>query len=169
MAKKRRHRTWWFPVFTKEIGEIQKHNELPLFNDGGSALLFDQKMVAYGFAVGKRLDVQRNEEGVVVTNDKGYAQLEDHGKITLIGIKGSTIDWKQVSVVDDKPESVKGEAIVVGYNIPVNKQTLDKVFEETDEMYNRYAGTPLAKAGGIEKIDEPSIDATKTLQLTTES
>jgi hypothetical protein len=161
MAKKLRHHTWWFPVFTKEVETIRKNKAIGSIESGELPILFNEKMVAYGYAVGRRMDVKRDDNGDVITNDKGYGQLQDHGKITLIGIKGDQIDWKRASVID-KPSNVKGIAIAASYNVPVNKQTLKTVFEESDEMYNRYATTPLAKAGGLEAI-ETDTHATETV------
>lgn len=151
--KKRRHRTWWFPVFSKEVIELQARQQIGDVEKDVYPVLFDDKMTAYGYAVGRRLDVKRDKDGNVILNKDGHAQLKQPGKITLIGIKGKAIDWKKVEILKEKPESVKGEAFAADYNIPINKQTLAQVFEESDEMYNQYAGTPLAQAGGIKKIE----------------
>jgi hypothetical protein len=148
MAKKRKKRIWWFPVFSEEAKRLRRLNKITV-DDDNLPVLFDDMEVAYGFAVGKRLDVKRDDNGNVVTNEKGYGQLHDHGRITLIGIKGSAINWKNVSTIE-KPFDLKGEAIAVGDDIGLNRQTLDRIFEEPEELFERFALSPLAQAGGIE-------------------
>jgi hypothetical protein len=122
-------------------------------------------MVAYGYGCADRLEIKRDDNGNPVTNDSGYAQLQNEGKLTLVGIKGSELDWKKVIVLD-KPAGMKGEAITSSVAIPVNKQTLKMILEETDQMYNRFANSPLAKAGGVKPIDSepPTSDVSTAIE-----
>lgn len=166
MAKKRRHRVWWYPAMGADRENIERTNVIGDVTNDKHPILFDDKMVAYGYAVARRMDIKRDDAGNVITNDKGYAQLHDHGKIVLIGVKGKDIDWKK-AVVLEKPDNMKGDAISVGYDITLNKQTLEQVFEESDEMYNRYVSSPLGQAGGLS--NEQNADAAEDIQPATES
>ena len=166
MAKKRRHRTWWFPAFESETKEIAKTQVIGDVDNDVYPLLFDSESLAYNYALGKRLDVKRDEDGNVITNEQGYAQLNDLGRVTVFGFKGKQLDWKRTQALE-RPASAKGDAIVVGYNIPLNKQTLDRVFEETEEMYENFKRSPLAQAGGLNY--DTNADAAEDLQPTPES
>lgn len=144
--KKPRHRIWWYPVFEAEEKQLRKTRLLTEFN-GEWPILFDSDVQAYSLACAHRLEPKRDENGNIITNENGYAQLDNHGRITMIGIRGSAINWKKVEHL--KIEGLKGHAIRLIYPLPLNPQTYKKILQETDEMYNKAISTPLARAGGI--------------------
>lgn len=161
--KKPRHRIWWYPVFEAEEQELRR-TMLLTETDGEWPILYDREDQAYALAYAHRLEPKRNEDGSIITNDQGYAQLTNHGRITLIGIRGSVIDWKKVKHI--KAEGLKGHAIVVQHPIPLNPQTYKKVLQESEQAYVKAISSPLARAGGIEpppkqieETDEPDQEA----------
>ncbi|WP_422661820.1 hypothetical protein ACK8P5_26045 (plasmid) [Paenibacillus sp. EC2-1] len=175
--KKKRHRTWWYPAFQKELdkirisGKIQKTTTIT--NDGGTATisapaLYDRKDEAYAVATSKRFEAMRDVDGKVITNDEGYARLEDLGRITLIGIRGKAINWKTVSEVPPL-DGMKGERIVVMDELSTHSTNIDKVFEETDEMYARYANSPIARAGGIAPVEVKELGTSADETVPTEA
>lgn len=153
MAQKPRHRTWWYPVFEKENKEIQRRGYIGDEAADEFPILFDNQEDAYMMAMGNRL-MPKRVNGEVVLNDEGYAQLEDHGKITLIGVKGQVLDWKKVQKLVP-PAGMKGSIIAVPYELSLHKQNLKQVLQETDEMYQRHINSPLGRAGGL-KGGEPA-------------
>jgi len=146
-VKKPRHRIWWYPVFEAEEKELREKRLLTQ-EDGEWPILYDREDQAYALAYAHRLEPKRNEDGSIITNEEGYAQLINHGRITLIGIRGSAIDWKKVKHI--KAEGLKGHAVMVQHPIHLNSQTYKKILQESDKAYHQAISTPLARAGGIE-------------------
>lgn len=153
MAKKLRKRTWWFPFFESEKKKIELRKIIGDTDAGEMPILFDDPNVAYGFMAAKRLEVYRDENDEVVLNNDGYAKLKNEGKIHVIAFDGKHLNWKNIEVMPGITIEDKHTAIVSFENIGVNQQTVKKVFEESDELFNRFANTPLAQAGGVKPIE----------------
>lgn len=147
MAKKLRKRLWWYAFFESEKKKIELRKKIE-----DTPILFDDPNVAYGYMSAKRLDVQRDENDKIIMHKDGYAKLKNEGKIHLIAFEGKNLNWKELEVIDGVTIEDKHNAIVSHVDIPVNQQTVKKVFEESDAMFNMFANTPLAKAGGVKPI-----------------
>lgn len=164
MAKKKRTRVWWYPVFDEEYNELLKTKTIGQSEKKGYPVFFDTQNAAYAFALSKRLETKRNEAGdPIIDEATGYAKLHNHGYIYLIGIKGNAFNWKQVDTLT-LPPGIKGDAIVSYENIVTTKLTTHKVIKETEDAYKRHVASPLAQAGGV--VFEPAADATKEVQPT---
>lgn len=152
MAKKHRQRTWYIALFQEESDKAFLHRRLP-----NNAVLFDSENIAYSYALNRRLTPIRDENDKLILDEKGYAQLPNLGKLTVVGVKGKALDWKQVEKAPKdalRQMGFSADAIGVKYNVPLNKVTLESVMEETDEMYNKFANSALAKAGGVKPLGD---------------
>lgn len=159
MAKKFRQRTWYVGLFKKEADAAFLHRRLP-----AESIFFDKESLAYSYSMNERLKPLRDENGTHIVNDKGYAQLPDLGKLTVIGIKGSAMDWNNVEKAPAyllRDMGISGDSVKTLSVMALNKQTLKTVLEESDEMFNRFAESPLAKAGGVIPIDIPEAEVSE--------
>lgn len=147
MAKKLRKRIWWLPFFESEKKKIELRKKVD-----ANAILFDDPNAAFGYMAAKRLDVQRDEDGNIIMGKDGYAKLKNRGKIHLIAFEGKNLNWKEIGLNDGITNDSKHNAIIYHEELPINLQTVKKVFEESDQMFNMFANTPLAKAGGVKPI-----------------
>lgn len=147
MAKKHRQRTWYVGLFKEAAERAFRNRKLP-----EGTVFFDKDNLAYGYAANARLVPMRDENNELVVDEKGYAQLPKLGKLTIIAIKGSNINWSAIEKAPKellKEAGINGDSIRLDYSIPLNKQTIQYVFEETDEMYERFANSALGRAGGM--------------------
>lgn len=149
MAKKARHRVWWYPVFEAEKKTLENNGSIGPKNEDQDEcpILFDNYSDAYALAASTRMPIKM-ENGERVVNDQGYAQLENLGRITLIGFRGKRMDWKQIKKLPPA-DGMKGEAIALVYQQSAKSYYVEQVLEETDEMYLNQINSPLARAGGI--------------------
>lgn len=164
MAKKFRQRVWYVGLFKKEADAAFLHRRLP-----EKMIFFDKENLAYGFSMNERLKPMHDEAGDVIIDKQGYGQLPELGKLTVIGIKGSALNWDEVEKAPThwlRERGMSGDSILSQSIIPLNKQTIKIVFEESDEMFNRFANSPLAKAGGVMPIAIPETeDSEPTTEL----
>lgn len=164
MAKKHRLRTWYAAFFKKEADQIFLNRLLP-----DHLVMFDSEDMAYTYKMNQRLMPLKDENGEAIVDENGYAQLPDHGKITVVGIKGSKMDWKQIEKAPKealRQMDIQADAINVHYRIATNKQNLKVVLEETDDIYNRFANSPMAKAGGVTPIPvDETIDQEEAIRV----
>ncbi len=146
MAKKKRHRIWWYPMFEMEAAAVKASRILKDEGDGWP-LLFDSREQAYAMAAAHRFEVQKDKDGAHVLVD-GRAQLINHGRITILGIKGAAIDWKKALAVPLK-QPAKGEAISIRNPIQVHEWNYDAIFSEPEDVYKMIVNSNMAKAGGV--------------------
>lgn len=167
MAKKHSKRIWYIGLTKDEADLAFLNRRLPI-----GVRLFDQFSLAFGLASFKRLKPVRDKAGQLVLDEHGYAKLPEPGRITVIGVKGKSLDWKQIEKGEKLPSQtigIKGDYIEVDYQVALNKQTLDVVLEETDESYESYITSPLVQAGqhmmkqtASKVVQELKSDATPT-------
>lgn len=165
MAKKRRKRIWYFPFFASNKKKIELQKRVGDTANGQPPMLFDDPNTAYGFLAARRFDMQKDENGETIVNEDGYGQLKDEGKVHLIAFKGEEINWKNTDVLKEFSDD-KTEGIIVFEDLQVNKQTVKGVFEESDEMYNQFARSPLAQAGGVKPIENSDVSTEDNLVTT---
>ena len=163
MAKKPRKREWYIALYDKDAERAKLHRRLPT-----GALLFDDPSVAYGTANSQRMKPKRDENNEVVTDEEGYAQLEDHGKIVVIGINGKHLNWENIEHAPKKKNPGSPcDAIQVSETIPLNVKTVYTALEESEEAYKAYRTSPLARRGGLEydATDSTGEDEPSTSEL----
>lgn len=167
MAKKKRHRIWWYPLFAEEYKQFIKTRQLGEVHEDGDeyAMLFDSQTTAYSMACANRFVVKR-ENGEVIKDENGLAQIENHGRIYMIGVKGKTINWKKASALK-VPDDVDGEVIALEEVVKLDRQNIYQIIEENDEAFEKYGKAPFKPQGGV-VVDKGTI-ATEDVQPTTES
>lgn len=143
MAKKRRHRVWWMAVHEEAYNKLRKTEIIP---DG--SILFDKQNHAFSHGYANRFEIIRNEDNSVVTKDD-YAQLNNKGRIHLVGVTGDIIDWKDRQLVIEKLEDGNVEAIYIHKDLAMPIRFVDQVLQESDENYLKHLQSPIARAGGI--------------------
>jgi hypothetical protein len=163
MAKKLRKRIWYLHLYDKEYNQALRTGMLE-GTEQHPILLFDTKEMAYAYAHAGRFEVKR-ENGEVLLNEEGYAQLENKGRIRLIGLKPEYLSWKEMKQIPHQP-GLKGTAMAVFYSLQLNRQTIREVVQETEEMYHQAINNPLAWAGGVK--DDSSL-ANETVSHENES
>lgn len=142
MAKKRRHRIWWFALFPDQYKKLTEERVLPV-----PMVLFDKSEMAYSMGYADRFEPLMDADGNrVVVSD--YVQLKDNGKITVVGIHGSVINWKKNVTVERAPHG-NMESIYLEQPIKLDAKAVYRILEETDEMYANHLQSPLARAGGL--------------------
>lgn len=162
MAKKHRNRIWYTGLFRDDAQVASDTRKLP-----EGTIFFDRENLAYGYAVNGRLKPTRDEQGELIVNEEGYAQLPDLGKLTIIAVKGEKLDWKQIEKAPKgtlAEMGVHGDTIRSHYVMPLNKHTIHTVFEETDEMYDKFANSAMARAGGVEGGYAPTEDSVPEIE-----
>ncbi len=153
MAKKIKKREWYAATFERNDVGVSTKDVSKTRSLVAKTILFDTPDQAYAHRSSARLQPMKDEEGKHILNKDGIAQLPDYGKITVWGIKGKAIDWKRVSVGRKKDfDQLNSDVIQLNYELPLNKQTIHTVLEESDDMYNKFANSPLGKAGGLKPI-----------------
>lgn len=160
--KKHRNRVWYTGLYKEDAKKVSDSRIIP-----EGAIFFDKEKLAYSFAMQKRLEPVRDAEGNLIVDDKGYAQLPDLGRLTVIGIKGEQMDWRRIEKAPKgalREIGIQGDSIKALYPVQLNKLTLSTVLEETTEMYENFAKSPLAKAGGVPSgttADEDNLSETE--------
>ena len=134
--KKRRHRQWYIPVFEEGIKELQMTKKLPVH-----AIAFDNFTDAYSYAASLRLSPVRDENGELVLDEKGLAQLPNFGKINILEIDGKKLDWKRIESISNtfrlKGMAPTHDAIQINYEYPFHKNSIRTLKEESDEFFER--------------------------------
>lgn len=149
--KKMRNRTWYAATFENNEVGVSTEDVMSTKKLVERTILFDHPDAAYAHRMADRMKPLRDENNELVLNDEGIAQLPNYGRVTVFGIKGKAVNWKNVVKVKRKDigEKATADIIQLGEDLLLNKQTIATILEESDEMYNRYSGSPLAKAGGV--------------------
>lgn len=142
MSKKRRHRIWWAALYEEEAKLAEKKKML-----AEGTPLFDRKEVAYSVAAEKRLIVKRDENDQPILIDD-YAQLNNRGRITMIGIPGRIVDWNKKQMAQ-KNTYINTDVLVLSEDTNLIGVKEVQLFEETDAQYLRSYQSPLAKRGGL--------------------
>ena len=134
--KKRNKRNWYIPVFEDGIKELQNSKQFPV-----GTLAFDDFNNAYSYAASLRLSPLRDEDGELVLDENGRAQLPPFGKVNIVEIEGRKIDWKNVEIISSlfhlKGMKETRDAIEFQYNFPFHNNSVKTIKEESDEFYDR--------------------------------
>ena len=136
MAKKKRKRDWFIPMFEQGLDTVYQDSQFPI-----GCLAFDSFNNAHAFAAHLRLSPVRDESGELVLDENGKAVLPDYGKINVVQIKTDKIDWKNVTVVSPtfhlRGMRITSDVIEFDYTFPYSKHTVVGVLEEPEEMYKK--------------------------------